>query len=67
MFACERLRVCVGAHTKYHHSAEPAALSHARCLSPSPPQNLDYRTAAFYNAISKIAKVVEESGLMFSN
>jgi hypothetical protein len=30
-------------------------------------QNIDYRTAAFYNAIAKIAKVVEESGTMFSN
>jgi len=30
-------------------------------------QGLDYRTAAFYNAISKIAKVMEESGTMFSN
>lgn len=30
-------------------------------------QNLDYRSAAFYNAISKIDKVVVESGTMFAN
>eukprot|EP00123_Amoebidium_parasiticum_P019312 comp24502_c0_seq1/m.46754 comp24502_c0_seq1/g.46754 ORF comp24502_c0_seq1/g.46754 comp24502_c0_seq1/m.46754 type:complete len:512 (-) comp24502_c0_seq1:361-1896(-) len=30
-------------------------------------KNLDYRTAAFYNAIDKIARVMNESGLMFAS